>query len=190
MYFKLSSDMGGEPNVYMKALNNESARVQNGHFIEDLEDKDIDELPFHFQMKVRQNEDGTRQEPRMSSYYYADELMHKKLVDVLKNSGVDNLQTFPAIITEEARDTIIEDYLVVNVVGLVACAAVDASDSIPFAGGLFFNNLVIEPKKAHGLLMFRLAESKLDVLVHERVAKELQKHDFPYLVLTPLENCK
>lgn len=189
MYYKITGDMGGEPNVYMQALNNENARIRGGQLIKNLEDKGIDELPFRFQMKVRRNEDGTRQEPRMSAYYYADEIMHKQVVEVMTSVGVDNLQVFPAVISEQEQDTtnVIEDYVVVNVVGLVSCAAMDASDSMPFADGLFFNNLVIDPSKIGDLLMFRLAESKMDVLVHEKVAKELMKHNFPYLVFIPLK---
>jgi hypothetical protein len=187
VYYKISGDTGGEPNVYMQALNNTSARIKSGEFIANLKERRIYELPFRFEMQVQRNADGSRQEPRLSAYYYARELMQKKLVEVLQSAGVDNLQVFPAVITEEGRDTRIEDYVVVNVVGLVACAAVGASDSMPFAGGLFFNDLVIDPTKTGSLLMFRLAESKMDVLVHERVVKKLQEHQFPFLVLTPLK---
>ena len=186
MYYKISGDEGGEPNVYIKAINNTSARIKNGDLITNPSERRIHELPFRFEMKVRRNEDETRQEPRMSAYYYAAELMHKKLVQALQTEGVDNLQLFPAVIVELGSDIVIEDYVIVNVVGLVACAAISDSDSMPFADGLFFHNLVIDPNKTHGLLMFRLAESKLDVLVHERVAKKLMAQNFPYLVLTPL----
>lgn len=187
MYYKISGDIGGEPNVLMEALNNETARLQSGVFISDPKAKRISELPFRFNMKVRRNEDGSRQEPRLSAYYDASQLMRKDLVAALQRAGVDNLQVFPAIITDNERDTALEDYVVVNVVGLVSCAAVDASTAMPFAGGFFFNELVIDPARTGGLLMFRLAESKMDILVHDRVAKELQQHHFPFLVLTPLK---
>ena len=185
MYFKISGDQGGEPNVYIEPINNEFACIQEG-IIVDPEDQQI-ELPFRFNMKVRQNPDATRQNPRLRSYNPADELMHKDLLRAIQAAGVDNLQVFPAILSEKESDILIEDYVVINVVGLVSCAAVDASDSIPFADGLYFNKLVIDPAKTNGLLMFRLAESKMDVLIHESVAKILMKGNFPYLVLTPLE---
>lgn len=178
--------MGGEQNVYMKAINNNFASVRDGEFIDDMEDADIDELPFKFDMKVRRNEDGTRQEPRLSWYYDSRQLMHKEMVKALTDAGVDNLQVFQAIITEEGIEKIIEDYVVVNIVGVVSCANVEESDSIPFAGGLFFKNLVIDPEKIHGLLMFRLAESMMDVLIHEDVANKLIPLNIPYVTISPL----
>ena len=33
MYFKISGDIGGEPNVTMKKLNNESAMIRSGRLI-------------------------------------------------------------------------------------------------------------------------------------------------------------
>lgn len=186
MYYVMSSDLGAEPNVSMEALNNVSARLKRGEFISDPKARRIFEPQFRFNMSVQRNEDGTRQEPRLCAYYFARELMHRELVAALQRAGVDNLQLFPAVITEDGRDTSISDYFVVNVVGLVSCAAVGASDALPFAGGFFFNELVIDPARTRGLLMFRLAESQLDLLVHDRVASELKKHDFPFLVLTPL----
>ena len=78
------------------------------------------------------------------------------------------------------------DYVVVNIVGLVACAAVGESDALPFADGLWFNELVINPKDARGLLLFRLAESKMDVLVCESVARRIESLNLPFLTLEPL----
>jgi hypothetical protein len=187
LYFKMSGDIGGEPNVYMKELNNDSAMVQNGELITDPAEALIVELPFRFEMRTRRNEDGTRQEPRLMAYYDATQLMHSRLADALQSSGVDNLQTFPAVLSEDGKLAARQDYVVANIVGTVACASLDESDSIPFADRWFFNDLVIDASKTHGLLMFRLAESLLDVLVHETVAKKLMQHNFPYLVLTPLK---
>lgn len=186
MYYKLSSDMGGEPNTRLVELNNEIAQIRRGRLIADLKAAYIMELPFRFNLDVQTNEDGSRQEPRLSAYYFASEVMRKDLVEALKRAGVDNLQVFPAVITEEGRDTHIEDYVVVNVVGLVKCASVRKSDAMPFAGAHFFMNLVIDSAKTMGFPMFRLADSMMDILVHESVAKELKKHSFPHLELTPL----
>jgi hypothetical protein len=188
VYYKMSGEMGGEPNVYMKELNNESAMVQSGKLITDPVKARIFELPFRFEMEVQVNEDdGSREAPRLMAYYDATQLMHKRLVEVLQAAGVDNLQTYPAVLSEAGVVADAQEYVVTNVVGAVACASVDKSDAIPFADRLFFNDLVIDLAQTRGLLMFRLSESLLDVLVHETVAKELMKHAFPYLVLTPLD---
>ena len=187
MYFKISGDIGGEPNVTMKKLNNESAMIRSGRLITDQAKAYIMELPFRFAMKVRRNDDGTRQNPRFMAYYEATQLMQKRLFEALQRAGVDNLQSFPAVLSEDGVETPTQDYVVVNVVGTVACASVSESDSIPFADRLFFNDLVIDASKTNGLLMFRLAESLMDVLVHESVAEQLIKGDFPHLIITPLK---
>jgi hypothetical protein len=189
VYYKLESDTGGEPNVYLEPLNNEFASTHEGTKITNLEDEYI-ELPFRFNMKIRKNDDGSYQEPRMRAYNPSDELMRIDLIKTLQDVGVDNIQCFPAILTHEGEEMYPAEYMVINLIGLIACASMDNSESIPFADGYFFNNLIIDPNKTYGLLMFRLAESKMDVLVHERVANELIKHNFPFLVLTPLEQVK
>lgn len=188
MYYKMSSDMGGEPNVHMKMLNNKSAQIRSGRYVTDNQQAYIVQLPFRFEMKVRRNEeDDTRQVPRMMAYYEATQLMQKGLVSSLKAQGVDNVQEFPALLVEDGSPIEAQDYVVVNIVGTVACASVADSDSIPFADRLFFNDLVIDTSKTQGLLMFRLAESLIDVLVHESVAKPLIQEKHPYLVFTPLK---
>ena len=185
MIYIMSGDEGGGPNVYLDAINNEFAMIQEGRFIADLKKEHI-ELPFEFSMKIRANPDESIQEPRLEAYSPAKELMRKDLVQALQDAGVDNLQVFPAVLSHKEKGLLIHDYVVVNIVGLVSCAAVDDSDAIPIAGGYYFNELVINAADTNGLLMFRLAESKMDVLVHESVAKKIMAYNFPYLVFTPL----
>lgn len=187
MFYKITNALGGEQNVFMKALNNQCASVRDGEFIDDLDEADIEELPFRFEMAVRRDErDGSRQEPRLSWYYDGRQLMHKQLVRALQDAGVDNLQVFAAILTEEGFDTVNEDYIVVNLVGLVACANVEKSSAMPFADGLFISELVIDAARTSGLLMFRLADSMMDVLIHESVAEKLIPMNIPYVTITPL----
>ena len=187
MYYTLSNHKGAEPNVFLQPLNNKFVIIGEGELITDHDDIDLDELPFRFEMRVRKNPDGSTQEPQLQTYFDADELMHKDLVEALKEAGVDNLQTFPAELIRPDTNEVNTDYVVVNIVGLVACAAVDKSESLPFADGLYIHDLVIDPAKACGQLMFILAETKMDVLVHESVAKKLLARDFPFLVLTPVK---
>jgi hypothetical protein len=185
MYYKLSADMGGAMNVYVKSANNTDCDLCAGELL-DADDDDI-ELPFEFEMKVRRSADGKRTQPRMYAYFPGRELMRKELVKALEDTGVDNLQTFPARITEEGAPGAIEDYLAVNVIGLVASANQKKSRSVPLATGQYFEHLVIDPKRAGKLLLFRLAESLVDVIVHEKVADALTKQEFEGLQLIKLE---
>jgi hypothetical protein len=122
-------------------------------------------------------------------------LMRNDLVARLKAAGVDNLETFPAVLTDPARpNAVIDDYRAVNIVGLVKCADLDASEYDDFAGAgivtLGFNKLIIDDRKAGGALMFRLAEAVTTVVVHQRVKDALPANDFPYLLFRSLSETR
>lgn len=186
MYFKLDTDLAPDVmNTYVRPLNNRSALLDDGSLI-DVEADEI-RIPFEYTMRVRRNVDGTRQDLRMGVYYPGIELMRKELVDVLHRTGVDNLQTFPARIQDEESDLVVDDYVVVNIIGLVTCADGEKSESMPFVDGEYFTKLVIDPSQTGELLMFRLAESKMDVIVHEDVAIAVAEKQFPGLLLIPVE---
>ena len=53
---------------------------------------------------------------------------------------------------------------VVNIVGKVAAADLKQSQAISFGGGQVFTRLTVDPGRAQGLLMFGLAESRIDVI--------------------------
>src|SRR5262245_34137795 len=71
-------------------------------------------LPFQFSFES--------QGKPLFDYYSANCLMSKRLVEALRGSGVDNLQIFPAVLTEASSGAVRDDYCVVNVIGLVAAA--------------------------------------------------------------------
>lgn len=164
MYYVIEMDESADVNVYMEPLNNVHARLQNGDRI-NVDERKL-ELPFRFEMKVRKNRDGSRQQPRFNTYDSSKELMHTSLVEALQSAGVDNLQIFPAIVTEAGAEEENKDFVVVNVVGLASSASADS--------------------ETHQLLMFRLAESKLNLIIHERIAENLIHRNFPYLNITPI----
>jgi len=137
-----------------------------------------DRLPLEYVMEVDVDES-----PVMIAFFPHVNVMHARLVHVLAAAGVDNLQVFSARITDPNTNTTYDDYFAVNVVGLVECADMARSDHAPLADLFFFYKLVIIPGKARGLSLFRLAESPIDIIVHERVARAIRNSDFPELVL-------
>lgn len=104
-------------------------------------------------------------------------LMSRRLVNALQQAGVDNLQLYPTrLINPQGEKPPPEDhYLAVNILGLVAAADRVRSKLNPDVPERMistdFHSLVIDPEKAHDLLMFRLAENVSAVLVHERVKR-------------------
>lgn len=138
---------------------------------------DDSELPFEFSFREVPDKP-------LYAYYSGKCLMSQKLLDTIRAAGVDNVQAFPAVLTDQASGAVRKDYCVVNIIGLVAGADVQKSESIPLGGGEVFTELAVDADKAKGMLMFRLAESLIDVIVHERVAKAIEAGRFPGVVLS------
>lgn len=68
---------------------------------------------------------------------------------------------------------------------MVECAKLDESEKLPLGGGFYFQNLGIDPEQTHDLLVFRLKESLMDIIVHEKVAKKLEEKQIRGITLTP-----
>lgn len=106
-------------------------------------------------------------------------LMRHDLIAALQRAGVDNLQCFPAIVQGGAGGEMRADYSAVNVVGLVACADMDASelmdtDDDPSLIDVDFASLVIDESKTGGARLFRLAEAVSAIIVHESVRDSIE----------------
>jgi hypothetical protein len=184
VYYRLSSDLV-KVNVYMKEMNNSDVILISGELLDP--EYDPEEIPFKFEMSVRQDvEDGSYAKPTMNHYFGSSRLMHKSLVDVIQTAGVDNLEVFPAIVTWPEKDWVIDDYVVVNIVGLISCAVKDQSDTTPLADVDYFHSITIDPARTNNMLIFRLAESQIEVLVHEQVADAIKAGNFEGVVLEPI----
>jgi hypothetical protein len=107
------------------------------------------------------------------------------LLKALRDAGVDNLQTCPAILRDPSRGLERRDYDAVNILGAVACADMRRSTYTDVTGtGLIavaFRRLVIDEAAAQDLLFFRLAQSLGSIIVHERVKRFLDPLPFKYL---------
>lgn len=117
-------------------------------------------------------------------------LMSKRLATALLETGVDNLQLFPAILTNtQSNETY--DYYVFNVVGKVLAADLTNSDYESFDGRLTdtsFFSLSIEEQKTRSLLMFRLAENINALMVHESVRNYVVSKGIPEARFAKPEN--
>lgn len=123
---------------------------------------------------------------RPGHYYPECHLMSRQLIEVLLAAGASNLQLLKAEVTVAATGERLNDYAVVNIVGLVSCADDAASDSTPLAEGRFYFDLQIDGARTGGARMFRLAESLIDVIVDSRLAEAIRAADLFDLVLDPV----
>jgi len=140
-------------------------------------------LPFSVEPD---EDDRDPDEPGVLLEMYQDSyvLMTTRLVDALREAGVDNLQVYDAVISDPRTGSVADNYKVVNVVGVVACADLGRSTYTATGAPLIdvsFDSLVIDEKRAGGLLLFRLAESLSAIIVHERVKRHLLAKGFDML---------
>lgn len=175
MYYQLECDEHGM-TAYITAETECSEPLIRGRFV----DPEGEELPFRFSYR-----DPTGKP--LFDYYSGDELMSKRLVAALEKAGVDNLQVFETVLVDEQTGAVNSDFVTVNIIGLVSCADMAQSEASELGPNYYFRKLVINQEKTGGSLMFRLAESKIDVLVEERVAKAIQAGAFRGVTLTPLK---
>lgn len=176
MYSRLSSNLNRNAGL-IKATVNVGQTLINGATI----DPGALLLPWRFTLK------HARPDPlHMADFYSSAKLMSNQLIDTLQSAGVDNMQLFDTEIVNAATGEQIGGYRVVNILGLVAASDPAASQSRPLADVQFFEKLAIDEDRARGQLMFRLAESLNDIIVAERVAKQVAAKNFVDVVLEPL----
>lgn len=105
-------------------------------------------------------------------------LMSGRLVKLLQEAGVYNLQLFSAIVESEVDDTVWDDYFLVNVLGTVSCADLERSvyDEI-MPGHYIFDELAIRPEEAGDSLLFRLEEHSPTIIIHKSVGTHIVESD-------------
>ncbi|HEY2852767.1 MAG TPA: DUF1629 domain-containing protein [Gemmatimonadaceae bacterium] len=118
-------------------------------------------------------------------YQYTAVVMSDRLLNALREAGVDNLQSFDAVIRAARTGSVTTNYKVVNVVGVVAATDMSKSQYSPPQGppiiDVSFDSLVIDERRARGQLLFRLAESLGAIIVHQRVKDHLLARNFDML---------
>jgi hypothetical protein len=133
--------------------------------------------------------------PMVSMFHGGGLLMTDKLVQALREAGVDNLDTYAAEIVNPRTKETWTNYLAVNIVGAVSAADMAKSATGPMmeddlSPGLIdvpFEGVVIDEKRAGGMLMFRLAEAINSIVVHDNVKRQLEASGFEDLTFVEPE---
>jgi len=106
------------------------------------------------------------------------------LITALRDAGVDNLDVYELILSDPFTGAKHRNYKVVNIVGLISAADLGRSKHTAWGTPLIdvdFDSLVIDPAKARGALMFRLAENLAGIVVHAKVKNHLERLGIPFL---------
>ena len=104
--------------------------------------------------------------------------MSERLHNVLLSVGVDNVEFFPAVLTNTSTGEEFK-YYAYKLVGAVSLMDAGQSEyetyknTAPVADTTI-HKFVADESKAHGLLMFRMAESITAIVVHESVKNAIK----------------
>jgi hypothetical protein len=100
-------------------------------------------------------------------------IIRDDLLGVLQLAGVDNLETFPALVLDPETGEVHSGFKAFNVVGAFSLADLGRStrmgDSRGQATDVDFDRLVLDETKRPGLRLFRLAEKLSAIIVDEAV---------------------
>lgn len=89
------------------------------------------------------------------------------LLDAISATGVKNIQAFPAAIEADGEGFRWDNYLAINVVGMVSVADLNTSK---------FEKM---QEQSGGLSLFRLAENRLELVVHKHIIDRLSESSPP-----------
>ncbi len=120
-------------------------------------------------------------------------VLSNRLVAAFRKAGVDNMQTYKAILRNPATGETWDSYQVVNVLGKIACADLENSVyTVNMGVDCEFSELVIDVEKANGALFFRLLESHEKIIVHNAVLDYMYTKDddpiFEGIEFTPIKS--
>lgn len=109
-------------------------------------------------------------------------LMSLSLLKALQKFGVDNIDTYNAILLGKDGQSLDEEFKAVNIIGRIACADLEKSicdvDDPNDPVGVDFESLVIDIDRTNGAKFFRLHEAVNAIIVHNSVKQSIETQNF------------
>ncbi|MDD3327022.1 MAG: hypothetical protein PHW25_08055 [Zoogloea sp.] len=103
-------------------------------------------------------------------------------------AGIDNIEAVPVEMRDDARKRIIHDYLLLNIVGCVACADMEKSTVSSLGEGIdVITRLVVDASRLGAFDLCVAAEDTDCMIVSERIARHLQACGYDDILLEELE---
>lgn len=103
-------------------------------------------------------------------------VMSNRLIEQLRNLGVTNLDTYPALLKDKKSEAEFNGYSLVNVIGQVD--AIDHAKSVgkkrPGRKQFRYSKLVLDEEKVEGQKLFRLQQIPSHIVVSEEIASCLK----------------
>ncbi len=148
-------------------------------------------LPEHLVFKLKKlNPHSSDHGPLLPPFFNENPpLFLDRMIKVMIDEGAANIEAFPAQLHDPDNGDVHTCYRAVNLLGLIHAADLKKSQFVVNEGGprtsVDFDRLAIDPAKARGELIFRLAESVNVILVHDRLKRRLEKEGFDSLWFLP-----
>lgn len=185
---------GGEAMILLRR-SHDFVETKTGSFLMDYSNSDEGERvkgPFICDLD---DEDQTNQFP---TFFTSPALIAtKQFYQDLKGTGVDNLEVFPVIIRDKVNNREINNYVLINILGRVSCAAMEESDSERLneeadendvSDSMYIiNKLVIDSSKTLGIDFFLLNEDTDNIIVSESIVKKLEEKNYKDVEFEELE---
>jgi hypothetical protein len=116
-------------------------------------------------------------------------LFSDRLLKALVEAGVDNFDAYPMILRRPDTDEEWRNYSAVNFIGSIDAIDREKSDCRTSSiGELECESITINPVAAGDAICFRLQEGPDLLVIHERVAKVLEKYDFISVLIQKTED--
>lgn len=116
----------------------------------------------------------------MSTFYMSPAIIGtSQFYQDLRSCGVDNIQTKQVVINDVVHNRVIEDYLLLNIIGRVSCANMDESEYENIGEDMnVINKLVIDQSKVHDLNLFLVHEDTDCIVINDKVYNCLAKKGY------------
>jgi len=177
----LLENLDGREPICIFQRSHDLMQTKTGSFLIDYTNNDNGE-PFKGSLICElDDEDKTGIFPTffMSPALIGTKQFYQDLIEI----GVDNIEVHPVIIKDEVNNRVIDNYLLLNVIGRISCAVMEKSDherlndeadeDDPYDAMNFINELVIDASKIGHEDLFLVHEDTNCILVSERVYKHL-----------------
>jgi hypothetical protein len=162
-YYQMGKKTGPDGTIIFQQ-SHEFFRLKTGHKL-----KPDFKGPFIVEL------DDEHPDGRLPTFYESPAFIGtKEFYNALINVGVSNIETVEVIIKDTVRSIECHDYLLLNIVGRVACADMMRSEHRSLGPDMtIIDQLVLKPVNLSGLDLFVADEDTDIMIVSERVCRHL-----------------
>jgi hypothetical protein len=131
-----------------------------------------EDFPVPVRFKIDVDGDGRRMPSIFTTpAFVGRDSFHRLLVA----AGVDNVDSYPAVILDPQSGKTVDDYLVLNILGLVACADLAAKPGFELGPGMrVIDSPVLRKQAVRDALIFRLAEDPIQIILSDALAARIR----------------